>query len=585
MNSPSDEWDELQRRVLGFGDTSAHKSYYPALRRRLQELERAQAALEASEHRLQLAVEGAQLGMWDWDLRSGVVVVNRQWREMLGVEDHEDWTIGQVLALLHPEDRESVQAPLLEEARGSEPVTLELRLRHRDGRWVSVMLRGGIIERGADGRPLRAAGTQLDISKLRAAELAQQRLTAQVQQVQKLESLGVLAGGIAHDFNNLLVAILGYAELCRDDAPPGSELAENAAEICTAATRAAELTNQMLAYSGRGHFVVEPLDLSEVVAEMGRLLSVSIPKKVSLRYDLAARLPAVSADVAQVRQVVMNLVTNAADAIGDQPGEVRVRTGTMEADAKMLRSAYLDTDLEAGTYVCLEVSDDGCGMDAATQERIFDPFFTTKATGRGLGMAAVLGIVRGHGASIHVESEVGRGTTFHLLFPAASVKAQVEGCGPPTPDLPKRQARILVVDDEPAVRHLLKRALERFGWVAEEAEDGPTALAIYEARPGSFDLVILDLTMPLMDGREVFRRLVAINPRVKVLLSSGFSAEETEGHFHERERSGAPDRLAGRVATGAEGPLVERQGRLAGFIQKPFTFDALRAAVYEALTQ
>jgi two-component system cell cycle sensor histidine kinase/response regulator CckA len=558
LKKPSDDREALQLRLLGFGDASAHKSYYPALRRRLQDLERAQAALETSERRLQLAVEGARLGMWDYDFTTDVLGVNDQWCLMLGEpQAAATWRGREALLRVHPDDRAALQGLFTGPgaAPSDEPVTREVRLEHRDGRWITVLVRGGVIARGPDGAALRAAGTQMDITALREAEEAQRRLAAQVQHAQKLESLGVLAGGIAHDFNNLLVAVLGYAELCREDVPEGSELAENLGEICTAATRAAELTNQMLAYSGRGRFVVEPLDLSAVVHEMGRLLAVSLPKKVDLHYVLAPELPPVAADVAQLRQVVMNLVTNAADAIGQRPGAVRIATRAVEATAEDLRSAYLGGELAPGPYVALEVSDDGCGMDPTTLERLFDPFFTTKSTGRGLGMAAVLGIVRGHRASIHVESHLGVGTTFRLLFPAAAAHPRSAAAPRDAAEPQTRGARILVVDDEPSVRDFVASALLRQGWRPEVVPDGPQALARYDE---GFDLVILDLTMPVMDGQEVFQRLLARDPDARVLLTSGFSAEETRQQFSDR---------------------------LAGFIQKPFTVDALRRAVHAALAR
>lgn len=560
MKKPSEDWQELQQRILGFGGSSGRKSYYPALRRRTQELEVTQSALQTSELRLQLAVEGAQLGMWEWDLLEGQFFVNDQWRAMvgLGLDELPD-TLEAISALVHPEDRHRLES-LPEACEGSQPITHELRLRHKSGDWVVVLVRGGVITRAEDGAPLRAAGTQLDISELRRAEQEQRRLAAQVQQAQKLESLGVLAGGIAHDFNNLLVAILGYAELCLMDLPPGTEAAAHATEIRTAATRAAELTNQMLAYSGKGRFVVEPLDLSAVVQEMVRLLSVSIPKRVQLDCALHSPLPRVAADVAQVRQVVMNLVTNAADAIPDRAGTVKVVTRVVDADAEMLSSAYVAADPPPGRYVCLEVTDDGCGMDEATLQRLFDPFFTTKATGRGLGMAAVLGIVRGHHGAINVDSRPGQGTTFRVLLPASApaeaALSATPGVGTVHPTAAGPAKRILVVDDEPSVRTLTRRALERSGWRVDLATDGPEALAIYEALGTEIDLVLLDMTMPKMDGREVFRRLVALDPQVRVVLTSGFSAEDAVARFG----SG-----------------------LCGFIQKPYALKALQEVVREAL--
>ncbi len=249
------------------------------------------------------------------------------------------------------------------------------------------------------------------------AESEQRRLEAQIQQVQKIESLGVLAGGIAHDFNNLLVGMMGHAALALMDIPPGSPLRDRIQEIETCAARAAELTGQMLAYSGKGRFVVEPVDVGGVVREMSTLLQTA-GNGVRLELDLAPALPAVLADGTQMRQVLMNLLTNAAEAMGDRAGTITLRTGAMQASRAWLADAHVALTAEPGEYVFVEVRDEGCGMDAATRQRIFEPFFTTKFAGRGLGLAAVLGIVRGHHGALRIESEPGRGTTFHVLIPA-----------------------------------------------------------------------------------------------------------------------------------------------------------------------
>jgi PAS domain S-box-containing protein len=266
-----------------------------------------------------------------------------------------------------------------------------------------------------------------DVTERKRAEQERRELEAQIQHAQKLESLGVLAGGIAHDFNNLLAVIIGNADLALRDLSDVSPARPSIDEIKTAGMRATKLTNQMLAYSGRGRFAVTALNLNELVEEMGRLLEVSISKKISLYYDLAAELPTVEADVAQMQQLVMNLITNASEAIGDDAGAVVVRTGVIEADPAYLSATYLGKDLPPGPYVYLEVADTGCGMDADAQSKIFDPFYTSKFTGRGLGLSAVLGIMRGHRGAIRIDSKVGEGTTFRLLLPCSAGPADQEG--------------------------------------------------------------------------------------------------------------------------------------------------------------
>jgi CheY-like chemotaxis protein len=287
----------------------------------------------------------------------------------------------------------------------------------------------------------------------------------------------------------------------------------------------------MLAYSGKGRFLVQPLDLSETVEEMTQLLKVSISKKAVLQPRLAPGLPAVEADPAQVRQVVMNLITNASDAIGDEPGVITVTTGVTECDRAYLNQTYLDEDLPEGRYVFVEVSDTGCGMDDETQSRLFDPFYTTKFTGRGLGMAAVLGILRGHRGAIRVYSEPERGTTVKILFPASDRAA----CA--LPDEPRREedwsasGTVLVVDDEETVRNLAGKALRSAGFSVLLANEGREALELYREHQQKIVAVLLDLTMPGMGGEEAFRELRRIRADVAVVLSSGYNEQEVTNRF------------------------------------------------------
>jgi two-component system, cell cycle sensor histidine kinase and response regulator CckA len=257
-----------------------------------------------------------------------------------------------------------------------------------------------------------------EMDERRLAEKEHRKLEAQVQLSQRLESMGVLAGGVAHEFNNLLTSIMGYASLAETDLPEDSRARNSIDQVLAAAKSAADLTQQMLAYSGHGRFILEVLDVGKVIEGMGRLLDSMVSKKVTVRRNLAAALPHIEADSGQVRQVVINLATNAADALGDRRGCIEISTGVMWAEGGELPPLEAGRVLCAGLYVYIEVRDTGCGMDAETQAKIFDPFFTTKFTGRGLGLAAVQGIMRGHRGSIQVTSKVGEGTTFRVLFPA-----------------------------------------------------------------------------------------------------------------------------------------------------------------------
>ncbi|OAI40021.1 hypothetical protein AYO38_06595 [bacterium SCGC AG-212-C10] len=374
---------------------------------------------------------------------------------------------------------------------------------------------------------------------------------------QKLESLGVLAGGVAHDFNNLLVAVLGNADLALIDLPPESPAVDSVRQIKAAARRAADLARQMLALSGRGLFVVERLDLNFVVDEMTHLLKASIARGALLRYNLVGGLPHVKADATQIRQIIMNLVVNASDAIGNRSGIITVTTGAIRADRGYLNEMLLAPELPEGDYVYLEVSDNGTGMDSATLRKIFDPFFTTKFTGRGLGLAAVLGIIRSHGGAIKVYSELGKGTTFKVLLPVAESSDGQEVETPAAPAEWRGSGRVLIVDDDESVRTLATRLVERLGFTVTPAEDGLQAVALFRDLHQDLTVVLLDLTMPHLGGEDTFRELRRISTNVPVIVMSGYNESETTMRF------------AGKG--------------LAGFIQKPFEYATLRSVIRHAL--
>jgi CheY-like chemotaxis protein len=351
---------------------------------------------------------------------------------------------------------------------------------------------------------------------------------------------------------------MGNASLAQEMVPESSPVADVLGEIVGASERAAHLTRQMLAYSGKGRFVVERLDMSAVVADMARLVQPLIPSRVDLRLELAASLPAVEADAGQMQQVVMNLVINAAEAIGDSQGSVWVRTGVRDVDSHYIQLALQNSDIDPGPCVFLEVRDTGCGMDEATLARIFDPFFTTKFTGRGLGLAAVAGIVRGHKGAIRVASQPGVGTTFLVLFPAlASPAPAATATRKPAPADCAGTGIILVVDDEQVVLSTARMALERHGYTVREAASGPEAAEVLKREKAGIAAVLLDLSMPGMSGQETLSLLRQIQPSLKVIVSSGYSQTETLRQF-----SGQP---------------------ISGFIQKPYTSTRLAESVQAAL--
>jgi nitrogen-specific signal transduction histidine kinase/CheY-like chemotaxis protein len=369
-----------------------------------------------------------------------------------------------------------------------------------------------------------------DITEQVEAEQRRQELVEQKKEAQRLESLGVLAGGIAHDFNNLLTPILGDASLALLDLPRNSPARLRLQRIEKAAHRAAALTNQMLAYSGQRPLAIEPLDISQLVEELAQLLEATVSGKAELIYDLAEDLPAVEADAAQLSQVVMNLITNATEAVRDGAGRIVLRTGPVEAE-KVERNFLIGSDaLLSDRYIFIEVIDDGCGMDAQTQSKIFDPFFTTKFTGRGLGLAATLGIVRSFGGAIEVDSEVGRGTRFGVLLPSA--ERQVPPVAPEDTSIEGWRSRgtVLVVDDDEGVRELVAETLQRAGLTVLLAGDGREAVELFRRQADEIQVVVLDRTMPNIDGEEAFDEIRRIRPDARIILVSGYSEERAAWH-------------------------------------------------------
>jgi nitrogen-specific signal transduction histidine kinase/CheY-like chemotaxis protein len=430
------------------------------------------------------------------------------------------------------------------------------------------------------------------VTARKRAEEERRRIDEKLRETQKLESLGVLAGGIAHDFNNLLMGVLGNASLALLDLPPESPADYSIRQIEDAARRAAELTRQMLAYAGREQFVIQPVNLNAIVEEMSRLSQVSFGKGVSLQRHLDENLPLIEVDPAQMRQVVMNLVVNASEAIGDAVGTITVATGMRQLTSAYLATTYLAPDLPSGSYVYLKVADAGTGMDAATLARIFEPFFTTRFTGRGLGLSAVLGIVRAHGGTLQVQSEPGHGAVFTIFLPTAdhrppppedrglksedgnvsgdeapssirdhlsSEQSSVVGREACTPSGGEGSAvgSVLVIEDDASVRALAVRMLKHFGYEVLTAEDGCAGVASFRAQPDAIDCVLLDMSMPQMDGLQTLRELRHIKPDVRVVLMSGYDEQEVASQF------------AGY--------------KLEGVIQKPFSPKILREHMRQAI--
>jgi two-component system, cell cycle sensor histidine kinase and response regulator CckA len=518
----------------------------------------ASEALRRSEKTLRLAQEAANIGSFDRDLRTRETYWSDQLMRIVGLDPAtvDPRRIGRDPALdfVHPEDRSIVESAFRRAIESGEKQVVRNRIVRTDG-VVRHLLGSAMLVRDEQGEPARVVGTALDVTEQVADEAERQRLESQIQQAQKLESLGILAGGIAHDFNNLLVGILGNASLALLDLDPTHEAYGSISAIERAAQRAAELTRQLLAYAGKGRFVVEAIDASAAVHEMTALLRTAMGVNASMQLDLAPDLPAIEVDATQFRQVVMNLITNAADALGDQGGLITLRTGARFVGEEYLATCVPGTDAAPGHFVMIEVSDTGAGMDASTVARVFDPFFSTKFTGRGLGLAATLGIMRSHRGAIRVYSEVGKGTSFNLLFPAsASTPRPSPGV---RPSAWRAQGEVLIIDDEPSVLAVTSTLLTRKGFTTTTIDTGQRAVELFAADPARFSLVVLDLTMPGMDGQATFRALRELRSDVRVLLMSGYNEQEVTRLF---------------VGRG-----------LAGFLQKPFRADELYERVMTTL--
>jgi PAS domain S-box-containing protein len=391
-------------------------------RRLLSRLSHQTRALRESEERLRLVFEGSRDAFWDWDVGTGRIMRSPWWAGMLGYTPEEIGLNRQAfMDLVHPEDHTVVDTHDSRIWNGQDHFVRELRMKAKTGEWRWIMDRGKVVTRNAaTGAPLRITGTHTDITERKLAAEEAEKLQHKMQETQKLESLGVLAGGIAHDFNNLLTVVLGNSALARLESTDSPVNAARLDSVLTAANRAAELCRQLLAYAGKGSYTIERLSLNEVVAETTRLLELSISKQARLEFNLAPGLPKIEADPSQVRQVIMNLVMNASEALEHKPGTIRIHSSQVRLPTPGLEPGRPLTELEPGDYVCVEVADSGSGMPPEVLARIFDPFFTTKFTGRGLGLAAVLGIVRTHRGALRVESNPGRGSAFRIYLPVSS---------------------------------------------------------------------------------------------------------------------------------------------------------------------
>jgi len=466
-----------------------------------------------------------------------------------------DELIGQQLSTLYYDDggRDTFLQAL--QASGGNLQHYEVCLKHKDGSrlWSEV---NSQFFYDKHGNIAGVEGNVRNINERKRAERESRELTDQLQQAQKMESIGVLAGGIAHDFNNLLVGVMGNAELAMLDNRQ-DELRPYLEQIFKSSRRGADLVGQLLAYSGQGHISMGEQNLNVLIRDVSELLATVIGKHIRLEQALMDGLPDVYGDKNQLTQMIMNLMTNASEAMQQNPGEILLRTGVRHLSAQDFSGMYMATGIQAGDFAFVEVTDSGCGMDKQTQARIFDPFFTTKETGSGLGLAALLGIVRSHSGTLSLQSEPGQGACFTVYLPAIMAASQAGAVSADTcadePGADSLSGMVLVVDDEAPVRDVVKRLLEREGVRVLLACDGAEAVRVFRRYADRIALVLMDLTMPEMDGEQAFHAIRAIRPDATVMLSSGFSESEA----------------------------VVRLNRfgLAGFIRKPYTRQTLLAEV------
>jgi PAS domain S-box-containing protein len=494
-------------------------------------------SLRQAQEWLALALDAAYVICYRADLSTGEVRFSGDPVKFHGAApDAAVDSVERLLQLIHPDDRPAFQAAWAEALAGR-----QMRVDFRgarpaaDGEPPWFHSRGRLF-RDREGSAGVLLGITADVTTRKREEEQSRRLEVQMQQTQQLESLGVLAGGIAHEFNNLLTTIQGYADLARTDLPAGPAHGY-LGEVLAASRRAAELTQQILAYAGKGRFLFQAVALGELVTQMSPLLTAAVSRKARLSLDTDGPVPPIEGDAGQLRQVVLSLVTNASESLGQNEGTIAVRLGETQ------------TEQPPGRFAVIEVTDTGCGMDEATRARIFEPFFSTKFTGRGLGLAAVLGIVRGHGGQIVVESAPGKGSTFRVLLPAAQRR---EAAGPAAA---VKSGLVLVVDDEDGVRKLASLLLLQAGYEVVTAGDGVAAVQRFSQTPEAFAAALIDLTMPRMDGLELLAKLRELRPDLPVVVMTGYSAAE-----------------AGHRALNADGTL-----------QKPFTGAGLVEAMRRAL--
>ncbi|MGC9052416.1 MAG: PAS domain S-box protein [Candidatus Hydrogenedens sp.] len=521
----------------------ASRSFYMVFLRDVRWRKQAIETIQKAEERYKELFENANDIVYTHDLTGRFTSLNKAGIHITGYSLEEALNMN-AFDILAPEYHNEVKEQIRKKLAGAPPTKYEVEIIAKDGHRIPLEVSTRLIYEKE--KPVGIQGIARDITDRRRAEEERKRLEMQILYAQKLESLGVLAGGIAHDYNNILVGILGNAELALARLPDDSPIRTYLKRIEESAQRAAELTNQMLAYSGKGVIATRPLNLSRLVEEMKPLLSAIVSKKAIVEYDCPDNLPSIHGDAIQLHQVLMNLITNASESLGESPGKIVIQIKVVDLTREHIKESYYFEPVEPGKYICLEVSDTGSGMSKEVIPRIFDPFFSTKFAGRGLGLASVLGIVRGHKGTINVYSEPGKGTCFKVYFPVSETIKKEEMVQEEEQkkyekemfETGKISSAILVVDDEESVLEVANESLTQFGYKTILARNGREALELFNKYKSELTAVVLDLTMPELDGLEVFQEIKKVNKNIPVILCSGFPEQDVHQRFEGIKPSG-----------------------------------------------
>lgn len=491
----------------------------------LNEARQAEKELRESKDQLNFVLEGSSDGFWDWSLVTGSVRLSARWAAILDFSPDElSELFAQGECLINPEDKQSVRAHLVEHLRGATvQYVIEYRLRTRSGDWKWVLDRGKVVERDHIGRPLRMTGTTTDVSDRRWAAEEKRRLEDQLHHSQKMEAIGQLAGGVAHEFNNIMTAIIGYGHLLAMKTEEHSNLQHYATQILTSAERAAGLTRSLLTFSRKQITNPHHVNVNETIEKIGKLLSRLIREDIEFRTELCSDRLVVLADDGQLEQVLMNLVTNARDAM-PQGGSVTIRTSARTENLNGGDSCQMRE------YACISVADTGIGMDAATREKIFEPFFTTKEPGKGtgLGLAIVYGLIKQQNGQVKVSSAPGKGTEFSIYLPLVGEDGRSRDTTA-RPVLRRGTETVLVAEDDDDVRQLDREILEECGYRVIEAANGLEALNRFKEHGDQIDLLMFDVIMPKMNGREVYEEIRKLRPNIPILFTSGYAGDILNG--------------------------------------------------------